>query len=59
VTKGLRESQLKDVPAMTKLLATYLKKTALHPVFDEEEVAHWFITKENIVNCFVVEVESL
>ena len=44
---------------MTKLLATYLKKTALHPVFDEEEVAHWFITKENIVNCFVVEVESL
>jgi len=42
---------------MTKLLATYLKKTALHPVFDEEEVAHWFITKENIVNCYVVEVE--
>jgi len=56
--KGLREAQLKDVPQMTRLLAGYLTKTSLHPVFDEEEVAHWFLPRDNIINCYVVEDQN-
>lgn len=55
-TKGLRTLEPKDVPQATKVLSDYLKKFHLAATFNEEEFAHWFMPRENIVNSYVVEV---
>jgi glycylpeptide N-tetradecanoyltransferase len=54
--KGIRELQAKDVPAVAELLRTYLNKFKIAPVFSNEEVAHWFIPRNRVVNAYVVEV---
>jgi glycylpeptide N-tetradecanoyltransferase len=53
--QGLRPLELKDVPAASRLLAAYLAKFQLHPVFTEEEVAHWFLPRKGLVSAYVVE----
>ena len=40
--------QQKDVPAVQILLKRYLKRFAMAPEFDEEEVKHWLLHDENI-----------
>eukprot|EP01052_Picozoa_sp_SAG31_P002493 SAG31_NODE_88_length_26714_cov_6.972046_17_plen_322_part_00 len=49
-----------DVPQVCKLLNAYLSSGAsqMNPVFDEEEVAHWFTPREDVVYCYVVESEA-
>jgi glycylpeptide N-tetradecanoyltransferase len=44
-----------DVKAVTVLLQAYLSKFHCAPSFDEAEVAHWFLPRENIINSFVVQ----
>lgn len=41
-----------------KLTNTYLKQFHLAPVMDEEEVAHWFLPQEHIIDTFVVEEDK-
>jgi glycylpeptide N-tetradecanoyltransferase len=55
-TPGLRAMELRDVPAATALLKEYLANRALHPIFSEEEVAHWFLPRHDIILSYVVEV---
>jgi len=50
----------KDVPAVTKLLKSYLDGFDLVPVYTEEEVKHWFLHKGDeqirVIWTYVVEV---
>ncbi|KAF2979500.1 hypothetical protein EK904_004196, partial [Melospiza melodia maxima] len=54
-TPGLRPMEHKDIPAVHKLLTEYLKQFHLTPVMSREEVEHWFVPQENIIDTFVVE----
>jgi len=53
--KGIREMVSADVPSACKLLNQYLEKFSLKATFDEAEFTHWFLTREGIVNSFVIE----
>lgn len=37
-----------------ELLTAYLKKFKLSPELTEEEIAHWLLPREGVVDCFVV-----
>nr|GEV71139.1 glycylpeptide N-tetradecanoyltransferase 1-like [Tanacetum cinerariifolium] len=50
VTPGFRKMELHDVPAVTRLLRDYLKKFIVAPDFDENDVEHWLLPKENLMN---------
>lgn len=47
---------VKDVPAVHRLLKEYLSQFNLVPVMSPEEVQHWLLPQENIIDTFVVEV---
>ncbi|GAA0184375.1 transferase [Lithospermum erythrorhizon] len=55
VTPGLRELKLRDVPAITRLLRDYLSQFVIAPYFDENDVEHWLVPRENVMNSYVVE----
>lgn len=48
----------KDTKAVQELINTYLKQFNLAPVMDEEEVAHWFLPRDHIIDTYVVEVKA-
>lgn len=43
-----------DVTSVHELLTAYLKTFKLAPELTEEEVAHWLLPREGVVDCFVV-----
>ena len=51
----LRVMEAKDVPGVRKLLTQYLDKFLLKVLFDEEEVRHWLLPREGVINSFVIE----
>ncbi|KAL5110575.1 Glycylpeptide N-tetradecanoyltransferase 2 [Taenia crassiceps] len=56
---GFRVLESRDLPACRQLLATYLEsRSHLHPVFSEEEFAHWFLPRDDVVHAYVVERAS-
>ncbi|KAM0938263.1 putative glycylpeptide N-tetradecanoyltransferase [Dioscorea sansibarensis] len=55
VTKGFRKMELRDVPAVTRLLKEYLRQFAVAPEFDEDDVEHWLLPVENVVDSYLVE----
>ncbi|NWT58537.1 NMT1 tetradecanoyltransferase, partial [Erythrocercus mccallii] len=54
-TPGLRPMEHKDISAVHKLLTEYLKQFHLTPMMSREEVEHWFVPQESIIDTFVVE----
>ena len=55
-TPGFREMEMKDVDETWTLLMKYLtENTKVHPNFDREEFVHWFLTRNGVVNSYVVE----
>lgn len=46
----------RDIRQVTGLLQKYLKRFHLAPSMGEEEVAHWFLPQDNIIDTYVVEV---
>lgn len=46
----------RDIPQVTELLQKYLKRFQLAPTMGEQEVAHWFLPQDNIIDTYVVEV---
>ncbi|KAJ4960025.1 hypothetical protein NE237_019935 [Protea cynaroides] len=54
-TPGFRKMELRDVPAVTRLLRNYLSQFAVAPDFDENDVEHWLLPKENVVDSYLVE----
>ncbi|XP_042800922.1 glycylpeptide N-tetradecanoyltransferase 2 isoform X5 [Panthera leo] len=57
-TSGLRPMEPRDIKAVRDLTNTYLKQFHLAPVMDEEDIAHWFLPQEHIIDTFVVENSS-
>uniref|UniRef100_A0A8C5QDL2 Glycylpeptide N-tetradecanoyltransferase n=1 Tax=Leptobrachium leishanense TaxID=445787 RepID=A0A8C5QDL2_9ANUR len=57
-TPGLRPMELRHIPAVHKLLGQYLSQFYLAPVMSEEEVQHWLLPRENIIDTFVVESQN-
>ncbi|KAL3632019.1 glycylpeptide N-tetradecanoyltransferase [Castilleja foliolosa] len=55
VTPGFRKMEPHDVPAVTRLLKNYLKQFAVAPDFDEDDVEHWLLPRENVMDSFLVE----
>ncbi|KAL8522572.1 hypothetical protein ACS0TY_012648 [Phlomoides rotata] len=55
VTPGFRKMELRDVPAVTRLLRNYLNQFAVAPDFDEDDVEHWLLPKEGVVDSYLVE----
>uniref|UniRef100_A0A4W6CHC9 Glycylpeptide N-tetradecanoyltransferase n=1 Tax=Lates calcarifer TaxID=8187 RepID=A0A4W6CHC9_LATCA len=54
-TAGLRLMEKRDVRQVTELLQKYLRRFQLAPSMGEEEVAHWFLPQDNIIDTYVVE----
>ncbi|XP_028675458.2 glycylpeptide N-tetradecanoyltransferase 1 [Erpetoichthys calabaricus] len=54
-TPGLRSMERKDVPAVHGLLREYLCQFHLTPCMSVEEVEHWLLPRENIIDTHVVE----
>lgn len=46
----------RDIRQVTELLQKYLRRFQLAPSMGEEEVAHWFLPQDNIIDTYVVEV---
>lgn len=55
-TSGLRPMTKKDVPVVHRLLREYLSQFNLVPAMNQEEVEHWLLPRENIIDTFLVEV---
>ncbi|XP_057866127.1 glycylpeptide N-tetradecanoyltransferase 1 [Cryptomeria japonica] len=55
ITPGFRAMERHDVPAVTRLLRNYLSKFAVAPDFNEDDVEHWLLPTENVVDSFLVE----
>ncbi|THU65042.1 hypothetical protein C4D60_Mb01t32960 [Musa balbisiana] len=47
--------ELRDVPAVTRLLREHLSLFVVAPDFDENDVEHWLLPRENVVDSYVVE----
>eukprot|EP01018_Ginkgo_biloba_P010722 Gb_04019 [translate_table: standard] len=54
-TCGFRSMERHDVPAVTRLLRNYLAQFVVAPDFSEDDVVHWLLPVENVVNSYVVE----
>lgn len=46
----------KDVPVVHQLLWDYLRQFNLVPAMNQEEVEHWLLPRENIIDTYLVEV---
>ncbi|MFT7799095.1 glycylpeptide N-tetradecanoyltransferase 1-like [Arapaima gigas] len=57
-TPGLRPMTRQDVPVVHALLQQYLRQFHLVPVMSPEEVEHWLLPRENIIDTYVVEVST-
>lgn len=55
---GMREMEAKDVPRVHELVSGYLKKFALHPEFEADEIAHWMLPREGVVYSYVRESDG-
>ena len=49
----------KDVPVVHRLLREYLSQFSLVPVMSPDEVEHWLLPQENIIDTYLVEVKDL
>lgn len=47
--------ELRDAPSVTRLLKNYLSRFVVAPTFNEDEVQHWLLPQENVVESYVVE----
>lgn len=49
----------KDVPVVHRLLREYLSQFNLAPAMNQEEVEHWLLPRENIIDTYLVEVKKI
>ncbi|KAL6002695.1 glycylpeptide N-tetradecanoyltransferase [Asimina triloba] len=54
-TPGFRKMELRDVPAVTRLLRNYLSQFVVTPDFDEDDIEHWLLPTENVVDSYLIE----
>nr|AAF19802.1 N-myristoyl transferase [Brassica oleracea] len=54
-TPGFRKMEPCDVPAVTRLLRNYLSQFIVATDFDENDVEHWLLPREDVVDSYLVE----
>eukprot|EP01062_Namystynia_karyoxenos_P012115 TRINITY_DN14354_c0_g1_i1.p1 TRINITY_DN14354_c0_g1~~TRINITY_DN14354_c0_g1_i1.p1 ORF type:complete len:559 (+),score=188.98 TRINITY_DN14354_c0_g1_i1:88-1677(+) len=54
-TAGLRQMTKKDHKQVRQLLEEYLKKFMIAPAFTNDEIVHWFLPKEDVIDTYVVQ----
>ncbi|CAH8265903.1 unnamed protein product [Arabidopsis lyrata] len=59
ITPGFREMEGRDIPAVTELLRNYLSQFGVATDFDENDVEHWLLPRENVVYSYVVETHDV
>ncbi|GBG75737.1 hypothetical protein CBR_g20984 [Chara braunii] len=52
---GFRQTERRDIPAVTALLTDYLAQFKVAPLFSEDDVAHQLMPIKDVVNSYVVE----
>lgn len=57
-TPGLRKMEKKDVAGACQLLKMHLDKFQLVVNFSEEDFEHWFMPRDNVITCYVVEKDG-
>ncbi|XP_028287372.1 glycylpeptide N-tetradecanoyltransferase 1-like [Parambassis ranga] len=57
-TRGLRPMTKQDAPGIHSLLQTSLCNFHLSPLFSLQEVEHWLLPRENVIDTYVVEGED-
>lgn len=55
---GMRKMEVKDVEQVHTLLNNYLQQFSLKILFTKEEVEHWLVPREKVIDSFVVEQEQ-
>lgn len=58
-TAGLRPMERRDIRQVTELLQRFLRRFQLAPSMSDEEVAHWLLPQENIIDTYVIEVAAI
>jgi glycylpeptide N-tetradecanoyltransferase len=58
LTPGLRPMEEKDVDGVHELLNGYLAKFQLKILFSKEDVAHWLLPRDKVIESFVVETDG-
>ena len=53
--EGFKEMKVEHVQQVYDMLSDYLNKFDLTPQFSLEEVKHWFLPQEDVINSYVVE----
>ena len=56
--KGMREMTKNDVPIVHSLLNAYLSKFDVHFEFSVEEIAHFMLPREGVIDAYVIENEG-
>lgn len=56
--KGLRLMEESDVPNVHKLLNKYLSRFSLKVLFTEEEIRHWLLPRDNVIQSYVIQNEE-
>ncbi|KAG0463942.1 hypothetical protein HPP92_020011 [Vanilla planifolia] len=54
-TPGFRRMELRDLRPVTRLLREYLSHFAVAPDFDEMDVEHWLLPRDEVVDSYLVE----
>lgn len=57
-TPGLRPMNKEDIAGIHSLLQANLLKFHLSPILSLQEVEHWLLPKENVIDTYVVQVGS-
>lgn len=55
-TPGLRPMTIEDIEGLRRLLQANLGKFHLKAGWSREEVAHWLLPREDVIDTYVVEV---
>lgn len=53
--EGFKELNLSHIPQVYSMLTSYLDRFDLTPQFTMEEMEHWFLPQEDVINSYVVE----
>ncbi|KAL5974928.1 glycylpeptide N-tetradecanoyltransferase [Asimina triloba] len=58
-TPGFQKMELRDAPAVTRLLRNYLSQFVVAPDFDEDDIEHWLLPTENVVDSYLAPLRQL
>lgn len=53
--EGFKELEKRHIPLVFDMLKDYLNKFDLAPQFSREEIEHWFLPQDEVINSYVVE----